>query len=216
MTKIRIGKGEETVEMYGPVLYRKNPLLGTWPEVSIDSVIQARYEQMRRDGQSHLLAEMLACQRPPRGKDNTSWLAANSKAIGGGDLAPPVRQHHEAMARAAGVNIEGKVYMPGLARQNMPGDPMAWVTDHSEFKRRLESRGDGWSDGTQSVRARDDIAPTPGIDVAPELVEERACQMIEANPDLLHKHCKLTPNDVEISGELLHEAKQSCKSNSER
>ncbi len=186
--------------------------------ISTDPVIQERYEQMLADGVSPLLADMLAHQRPPRGKDNTSWLAANSRAIGGGDLAPPVREHHEAMARAAGVSIDGKVYMPGLARRNMPGDPMAWVTDHSEYKRRLEDRGDGWSDGTQSVKARDDFAPTPDIEVAPDLVEERACQMIENNPDLLHKHCKITPkgDDVAISGELLHEAKQSCKSNAER
>lgn len=190
----------------------------SWPEVSTDPVIQARYEQMLADGVSHSLAEMFACQQPPRGKDNTSWLAANSKAIGGGDLAPPVREHHEAMAKAAGVSIEGKVYMPGLARKNTPGDPRAWVTDHSEFKRRLEERGDGWSDGTQVVRCRDDFAPTPDIEVAPDLIEERACQMIEQNPDLLHKHVKLTPkgDDVVIGGELLHEAKESCKSNSER
>lgn len=186
--------------------------------ISTDPAIQVRYEQMLVDGTSASLAAMFALQKPPRGKDNTSWLAANSKAIGGGDLAPPVREHHEAMARAAGVSIDGKVYMPGLARQNMPGDPMAWVSDHSEFKRRLEDRGDGWSDGTQSVRARDDFAPTPGIEVAADLVEERACQMIENNPDLLHKHVKLTQkgDDVTISGELLHEAKESCKSNSER
>lgn len=186
--------------------------------ISTDPVIQARYEQMLADGVSRSLAEMFATQRPPRGKDNTSWLAANSKALDGGDLAAPVREHHEAMAKAAGVSTAGKVYMAGLARRNMPGDPMAWVSDHSEFKRRLEDRGDGWSDGTQSVRARDDFAPTPDIGVAPDLVEERACQMIEQNPDLLHKHVKLTHkgDDVTISGELLHEAKESCKSNSER
>lgn len=186
--------------------------------ISNNPVIQKRYEEMVAQGTSPTLAEMFAFQKPPRGKDNTSWLAANSKAISGGDLAPPVRQHHEAMARAAGVNIEGKVYMPGLARQNVPGDPLAWVTDHSEFKRKLEARGDGWSDGTQSVKARDDLPPPPMTDVAPDLVEERACQMIEQNPDLLHKHCKLTPkgDDVVISGELLHEAKQSCKSSNER
>lgn len=186
--------------------------------ISTDPFIQKRYEQMLAQGTSASLAEMFAMQKPPRGKDNTSWLAANSKSIGGGDLAPPVRQHHEAMAKAAGVSIDGKVYMPSLARQNMPGDPMAWVSDHSEFKRRLEDRGDGWSDDTQCVRPRNDVAPAPGIEVAPDLVEERVCQMIENNPDLLHKHVKLTPkgDDVTISGELLHEAKESCKSNSER
>ncbi len=186
--------------------------------ISDDPVIQARYERMVRDGESPRVAEMLAFQHPPRGKDNTSWLAANSKALGGGDMAPPVRQHHEAMARAAGVSTDGKVYMPALARQNMPGDPMAWVSDHSEFKRRLEDRGDGWSDDTQCVPPRNDFAPPPDIEVATDLIEERACQLIEKNPDLLHKHCKITAkgDDVVISGELLHEAKESCKSNSER
>lgn len=241
MSKMTLTKGEETVVIHGPTLYHKNPLrqgrAGTVQmaqqaiqgasgeygdfipantHVSDDPGIQAEYERLRADGVGHNLANMFAHQTPPRGKDNTSWLAANSRAIGGGDLAPPVRQHHEAMAKAAGVNIEGKVYMPGLARQNMPGDPKAWVSDHSEFKKRLEDRGDGWSDGTQSVRARDDFAPTPDIEVAPDLVEERACQMIENNPDLLHKHCKLKGDNVAISGELLHEAKESCKSNSER
>ncbi len=186
--------------------------------ISSDPVVQARYEEMLAQGTPSTLAEMFALQKPPRGKDNTSWLAANSKAIDGGDMAPPVRQHHEAMARAAGVSTAGKVYMPGLARPNMPGDPTAWVSDHSEFKKRLEERGDGWSDGTQVVRARNDFAPGPGVEVAPDLVEERACQMIENNPDLLRKHVKLTTtgDDVTISGELLHEAKESCKSNSER
>ncbi len=184
--------------------------------ISNDPAVQARYEAMIAQGTSASLAEMFALQKPPRGKDNTSWMAANSKSLDGGDLAAPVRQHHEAMARAAGVSTAGKVYMPGLARQNMPGDPMAWVSDHSEFKRRLEDRGDGWSDGTQVVKPRNDFAPGPDIEVAPDLIEERACQMIEQNPDLLRKHVKLTSSDVEISGELLHEAKESCKSNSER
>src|SRR6185436_837783 len=182
--------------------------------ISDDPVIQKRYEEMIAQRTSASLAEMFAFQQPPRGKDNTGWLAANSKAIGGGDLAAPTRQHHEAMARAAGVSTDGKVYMPGIAEY--AGDPRAWVSDHSEFKSRLEARGDGWSDGTQSVKARDDFAPTPDVDVAPDLVEDRACAMIAANPDLLHKHCKLQGDDVAISGELLHEAKQSCKSNSER
>lgn len=186
--------------------------------ISNNPVIQKRYEEMIAQGTSPTLAEMFACQQPPRGKDNTSWLAQQSRAIGGGDLAPPVRAHHEAMARAAGVSIEGKVFMPGLCRQNMPGDPNAWCADHSEYKRKLEDRGDGWSDGTQSVRARNDMPLNPDIEVAPDLVEERALDMIENNPDLLHKHVKLTQkgDDVTISGELLHEAKESCKSNSER
>jgi hypothetical protein len=182
--------------------------------VSDNPVIQARYEAMLRDGVSPRLADMLANQQPPRGKDNTSWLAANSHAIGGGDLGA-TRNHHEALARDAGVSTGGKIYMPDLAK--FSGDPRAWVADHSEYKNRLEARGDGWSDGTQSVQPRNDVAPAPNIDIADDLVEERALAMIQDNPGLLHKHAHIDQKgDVQLSGELLHEAKESCKPDIER
>lgn len=164
-----------------------------WPEVSDDPAIQRFYEDRREEGVGHLLADMMAHQRAPQAKDDTSWLAVNSRAIGGGDLNSHARDHHLEIARAAGVNTGGSVYMEDLA--SFSGDPKAWVANQSEYKRRLEERGDGWSDGTQVVKARES-EPEPDIDVASDIVENRVLDMMDQNPEL-----KATP-------ELFEQAKQ--------
>lgn len=168
-------------------------------KVSDNPVIQSRYEQMRKDGVSHNLAEMFAFQKPPRANDDTTWLASQSSDIGGAflDDAPEiVQRHYVEQAEAAGVNIKGSVYVPGLARH--PGDPEAWVKNASEIKSRVEQRGWG-CEGVVNVKADANCEPIPDVDIAPDLVERRAHQMIEANPDL-----KMGPD-------LLNEARDAIK-----
>lgn len=167
--------------------------------VSSNPRIQHAYEQMRREGTSHKLAEMFAFQRPPRANDDTTWLASQSDSISGANLdnAPKmVQDAYTEPAKAAGVNIKGSVYVPGLA--TFPGDPNAWVKNLSEVKQKVEQKGWG-CDGAINVKARNDGVPVADIDVAPDLVQQKAAQMIEANPDL------------KMSGELLHEAKEAIK-----
>ena len=154
-----------------------------WPIVSDDRDIQAFYEARRREGVSHSLAEMFAFQQAPLPKDDTAWLAANSKAIGGGDLNSHAREYYQEVAKEHGVHTGGSVYMPDVA--SFAGDPEAWCANQSDYKRKLEKRGAGWSDGTQVVKARnDDIEPEPDVDVAPDIVENRVLDMMAANPEL--------------------------------
>lgn len=170
-----------------------------YPVVSSNPVIQQRYVEMRRDGQSHNLAEMLAFQKPPRANDDTTWLAGQSSDIGGAflDDAPEIVQRaYTEPAKAAGVNIKGSVYVPGLARH--PGDPEAWVKNASEIKSRVEKRGWG-CEGVVNVKPDTSAEPIPDVGIAPDLVERRAHQMIEKNPDL-----KMGP-------ELLAEARDAIK-----
>lgn len=171
--------------------------IAEFPKVSDDPSIQAFYVARRKEGVSHNLAEMFAHQQAPLPKDDTAWLAAQSRAIGGGDLTAPAREHYQNVAKAAGVHTGGSVYMPDIA--SFSGDPKAWVSNHSEYKRRLEERGDGWSDGTQTVKARDAVEPEKDVDVAPDIVENRVLDMMEANPEL-----KPTP-------EVFQQAKESIK-----
>lgn len=171
----------------------------SYETISDDPVIQARYEEMRRDGTSHMLAEMFALQKPPRANDDTTWLAAQSSDISGAflDKMPEIVQKaYTEPAKEAGVNIKGSVYVPGIARH--PGDPEAWVKNSSDIKRVVEKRGWG-CEGVVNVKADTSCKPIDDIDIAPDLVERRAEQMIEANPDRV------------MGEELLQEARDAIK-----
>jgi hypothetical protein len=104
-------------------------LAGSIPLVSEDPQVQRRYEELRRGGQSHNFAEMLATRSFPgfvtdddfnRGKNNgrqferTPWLGDQYKSV----------------ADRAGVSTTGKWYCSGLAAY--PGDPRAWVSGRSD------------------------------------------------------------------------------------
>lgn len=160
-----------------------------WPVVSDDPAIQGFYERCRIDGVAHSLAEMFAFQSPPTPHDDTTWLRLNSKNIGGHEN-PFIHEAYTAPSRELGLSTSGSVYMPSIA--DFPGDPKAWVKNESELKQRQVERGGGWSDGTQVVRARNDVEPEADIDVAPDIVEQRVMDMMDANPEL-----KATPEVFE-------------------
>lgn len=169
-----------------------------WPEVSDDLAIQTFYEARREEGVAHSLAEMFAFQQPPLPKDDTVWLRGmNDLSKNLFEKAPDfIRQRYTEEALAAGDNISGAVYMPGLARH--PGDREAWVHDRGEVQKRLEERGWG-AQGDINVKARNDMEPTPDIDVADDLVENKVLDMLDANPEL------------EVTPELVHEARDAIK-----
>lgn len=110
-----------------------------YPVVSFNDAIQARYEKMRRDGQSHSMAEMLAFQKPP-GSINTdrTFMEAEMNNQQLDSMGKVRRENLLKKAKAAGVSISGKVYKTSLARY--PGDPRAWVSDLSDVKRVVEER----------------------------------------------------------------------------
>lgn len=99
----------------------------------------ATYERALPHGERW--AVMCATQTPPgtRGSDrafmegrlNQQWLD---------DM--PKKQANTILreARAAGINVTGKVYMGGLADQRAHRDPMAWVDSTADIKRVARAR----------------------------------------------------------------------------
>lgn len=165
------------------------------PIVSDDPRIQAEYVRMRMNGESHMIADMLAHQKAPRADDDTTFLAArrpreqfaNSEHLG---------NFYANEAKKAGMNITGAIYENGLAQY--PGDPNAWVRDRGEIRQKVEALGMG-CEGAVNVKARNDLPPIADVDIADEIVVERALQKMDANPDL-----KMTP-------ELYHECRDEVK-----
>ena len=106
-----------------------NPIL--FPIVSSDLVVQARYENMRLDGQSHNMAEMLATRSFPGVK--TDAVVNEGKFSGDRGKVGPHQLWLKQQAEAAGVSTAGKWYCSGLA--SFPGDPTAWVGDRGDVLR---------------------------------------------------------------------------------
>ena len=161
--------------------------------VSQDFDIQVRYWEMRLNGQSHNMAEMLATRTFPgaRGTDR-AFMQGRYHQTGGGQFAHlPAGSVQEYMRKAeeAGVNPTGKWYSGGLAR--FPGDPRAWVDGLSDVKRVAEERGAEVS-GAIDVRPPTDqeVVPRP-YRVASDLVQARVAEAIADNPDLGHGRKRL-------------------------
>jgi hypothetical protein len=152
-----------------------------WPEISDDPEVQSRYVAMRECGESHSISEMLAFQQAPIPKDDTVWLKSMRPREQFANAPEIVQKAYTEEALAAGHNISGAVYVPGLARR--PGDPEAWVHGLGDVKKRLEERGWG-SEGDVNVKARNDEEPTPEVDVADDIVEQKVLEMMYQNPDL--------------------------------
>lgn len=80
------------------------------------------------------------------------------------------RRLARAKARAAGVNPEGKRFIPQLCRRGVTFDPMAWVDSHSDVKRRCKQEGWGCTElGIKEVSVDE---PEKPYRVADDLVEQ--------------------------------------------
>lgn len=143
----------------------------SYPIVSSNPQVQSFYEQLRRSGESHLLADMFAHRQPPMSNSDREFLEgyANGNQFEGQDYQG---NWYKKQAKRAGVDTTGKVYLSSLARY--PGDPQAWVSGRGDVKDRIEKR-EGWS-VTGSVNAQGPPRDTENaqVGVDPALVEEHA------------------------------------------
>lgn len=146
--------------------------------ISDNPEVQAHYEQCRRQGTSHTLAEMMATQIAPflmtdkvwnEGRVNGSQFQETKMSRSQGDA-------YKKRAERAGVSTTGKTYMPSLA--NAPGDPEAWVSDRGDVRRLCEKRGYGCPE--VGVKMRQD--PLPEVDVAEDVVQELVEKELEKDP----------------------------------
>jgi hypothetical protein len=101
--------------------------------------IQAAYEELRRSGESHSIAEMLAYRQAPASKTTDDFLrgiGTLDKQLGDNNnfyLNKVVQQYTKEMGHPPNPNY---VYSPGLARYT--GDPRAFVANEADVKRRAE------------------------------------------------------------------------------
>lgn len=166
---------EEKVELYGPVLYHRNPL--KYPIISQRKDVQAAYEAMRADGTSHTLAEMFAFQHPPMSNSDKEFLEGHANGSQFQDT-PYLGDHYRRVAEQHGQNVKGKVYLSGLAK--FPGDPEAWVSGRGDVQKLCETRG--WDcDGSVKVNAFRQQA-VEGVDVADDILNDAVTQHLKSLP----------------------------------
>lgn len=113
------------------------------PTISDDPQVQSRYEEMRRNGESHNMAEMCAMRSAcgSRGTERAIFSRVTGNGLDG--LGVAQREWKLQQARKAGINPHGKIYMPELARHGVPNDPIAWVGDTHDIVKACHITGRG-------------------------------------------------------------------------
>lgn len=171
----------------------------SFPIVSSDPTIQNSYVAMRRDGQSHSMAEMLAFRQGPGLRtDNTFFANQDSQ------YADPKIRAYRQLAEQSGVDVNGAKYFSQLAR--WPGDPLAWKRSRGEIVEHCETFGMGLTmDGEQKVKARLDAPPAPDIPIAPDIVHDKLEDVFDSNPEL-ERECLAKPAKLEEVKEQVRES----------
>lgn len=171
----------------GPELVRRNRIRGRLqcesdvyvrtdrfvPTISDDPAVQARYVEMRRNGESHNMAEMLATRSfPGFSTDDTfmrGWKTGEQFADN-----PALGNYYRQVAESQGCSTQGKAYISGLAEY--PGDPRAWVGGKSDVLAVARERNLN-VEGLVSHRGYTPD-PTPDVDVAQDILFDRASDFV--------------------------------------
>jgi hypothetical protein len=149
----------------------------------------ALYVKMRRTGQGHRFAEMIAAQKSPACMTDDVFFAGMPRLAE--QMPPRQLQNVLASAKRHGFTPSADaVYHSGLAR--FQGDPEAFVTrsmGRTYIKRLCEQRG--WAcEGGVKVAARqpenDPLDKKNCVPMAEDLIRSNARKMIRQNPDLAH------------------------------
>lgn len=151
----------------------------------------ALYLRLRREGQSHRFAEMIAFQAGPSLRTDVSLFK------GVGTVGTQFNEDHPrgkklldfyvGQAKKHGHTPQiTDMYQPGLAR--FPGDPEAWVPasgGRGYIKRLCEKRGWG-CEGMVDVKAREPDGDPWAVkkSLAEDIVTDKMSQAIEKNPNL--------------------------------
>ena len=163
-------------------------------KVSDNPAIQRRYEQLRKRGLSHNMAEILAFKQAPGTRYTEKAFLEGLKM----NMDDPVDRLVVETAQKAGVNTHGKVYVSGLADQRGPADPAAWVSTASDVisvAKRRQRQVDGalrYDPGpVQPVEPKRTIAP----DLMKQLVKQyrkqpkyRKMKLSHLKREIVEKH----------------------------
>ena len=166
--------------------------VAAYPIISDIPEVQQHYECCRAEGTSHSLAEMFALQVPPQSNSDREFLLAmrqgrESQFRDGSPRAEHIRRR----AEEAGINTRSGVYVPELCRHisvdgGGPGDPMAWVSDLGEARKRVEELGMSCQ-GRLNVKGREMETPPEKSEPALDITYDRCLDRLQDNPDLWSK-----------------------------
>jgi hypothetical protein len=155
-------------------------------ELGLNQEQRERYLAMRRSGQSHNIALMLAAQQPPMSNTDREFLEGhcNGNQFAGSLAARAAGDYYRRVAAAAGQGSAaggGNVYLSGLAAY--PGDPRAWVSSRGDVKRLLEERG--WSargsvEHNADPSVRGSAAPPTTTAIGTDIVLDAAEKALES------------------------------------
>lgn len=148
----------------------------TFPVISRDLVVQARYENMRIAGESHNMAEMLATRSFPGIKTDAIF---NEGKFSGDDGRIGAEQTWlRQQAEAAGVSTAGKWYCRGLA--SFPGDPTGWVGDRGDVLRVAREK----NMTVHGYVEHEGYEADPGDDVTigDDIIENEVQDILDSNP----------------------------------
>jgi len=163
--------------------------MAKYPSISSDPYIQGRYVSMRRNGESHMISEMLALQSAPRAKtDDTYFKIAfdgRQQTLGEqfkGD--EKVLDHVVKTAREHGYEPQyTDFYASGLAE--FPGDPKAFIPasgGRGHIRRVCEERNMACHGAVNVKRRELENPPEKVTGLAEDLVQERVDAAIKADP----------------------------------
>lgn len=164
-----------------------------YPVIDPDPEIQSRYEQLRRNGESHNIAEMLTYRSAPSSKTDDDFFRGQGTLDAQVGDDPHYMQQITANYRAAtgGQNPNPNYsYQAGLAQY--PGDPRAFVGSAGEAKRRAEELNvnlDGFVTHKASEPISDPFAGMASkgssrVPIASDLKAVIADQMTKRDPSL--------------------------------
>ena len=144
--------------------------------VSSNPAIQARYEEMRRAGESHNIADVLAHKTGPGLR--TDAIFNEGKFSGDAGRIDAEQTWLRGQSEAAGVSTTGKWYCRGLA--DFPGDPTAWVGDRGDVVRiasEKNMRVHGYVEHTPVERE-----PVADVAVGKDIIDDCVEILMSENP----------------------------------
>lgn len=151
-----------------------------FPSISPRWEVNEHYYECRKQGCSHKLAEMLACQSAPALDTPTTFI--NGIQDNMQNEHDPYAQFAIQRAREAGVNTRGARYCHQLATEM--GDPKAWITSKDDVKKIAERNGQSVSGWGLNYKAPEYEVPEP------------AKQYMVAN-DIVDAEFRRLPKDIQ-------------------
>lgn len=148
-----------------------------YPVVSRNGSIQSKYREMRRNGESHNMAAMLAARKFPGVKTDSVFNEGKFSGQGQGDCDP----HHAwnlQQAKNAGVSTNGKWYCSGLA--SFPGDPTAWVDSRGDVIR-IAKEKNMTTHGYVEYQGHE-TDPGEDVRIADDIIDDEVNDILDSNP----------------------------------